>query len=83
MAGVWTIWLIPGLWPNLQFECFKRYLISQSITWPQTASVILVAGLHGFFCWLVIRHLDVGFLGIIPRFLLSLSARSPDDGFHL
>jgi len=62
-AGLWTMWLIPGLWPILQFECFKRYLIAQSITWPATTAAFCVAVLHVPFSWLFVCYLDFGFLG--------------------
>jgi len=60
-AQLWVHWLMPGLWPTLIFEAFKRYLIAQNIVFPQTVSMLIVCPLHVGYSWLLVNHL--GYIG--------------------
>lgn len=54
---------MPGLWPWLMFECFRRFLLAQNITWITTASLISVVLLHILNTWYLSIYLGWGIRG--------------------
>lgn len=55
--------MMPGLWPWLMFECFRRFLLAQNITWIATVTLISVVLLHTLNTWLLSIYLNWGLNG--------------------
>ena len=45
-AESFTRAMIPGLWPYFMFDCLRRYLSAQAITWPITLTAATTIVLH-------------------------------------
>ena len=54
---------MPGLWPWLMFECFRRFLLAQNITWIATVTLMTVVAVHCFNTWFLSLHLGWGLNG--------------------
>lgn len=54
---------MPGLWPWLMFECWRRFLLAQRITWITTTSLLIVLCIHVWATWFLSIHLKWGLNG--------------------
>ncbi|KAJ3214922.1 hypothetical protein HK099_006610 [Clydaea vesicula] len=65
LSTIYICWLIPGLIPNLFYECIKRYLQCQKIMSGVLFVIILASPLNMFLQWfLVWGPLSLGFIGM-------------------
>lgn len=55
----------------IEFEAFKSYLIANEIFTPFIFIHFTTTGLHIFWCWLFIVHLDLGIKGAGIAIIIS------------
>lgn len=64
LAGLFTFYMIPGLFPNLVADCLKRYLQAQGIMKPTMYITLLVVPINIFLQWfLVWSPVKIGIIG--------------------
>jgi MATE family multidrug resistance protein len=63
LSQLWVYCMIPGLWPVLINEGFKRYLLAQQIVLPLNLSVFVVSPLHLVYTYLLLHYSGLGYVG--------------------
>ncbi|KAJ3207599.1 hypothetical protein HK099_000240 [Clydaea vesicula] len=63
LAGIYTTWLTPSLFPFFAFECMKRYLQCQGIMHGNLFVLTLAAPFCFFLQWLLVWKFSLGFIG--------------------
>lgn len=64
LAGVFTFWMIPGLFPYLVSDCLKRYLQAQGLMKPSMYITMICCPLNIFFQWLFVwSPINIGVIG--------------------
>lgn len=63
LSQYWVNYQLIGLWPNLIYAAFQRYLLAQRIVIPQTIAVVISTSLHLMNSYLFVFVFDWGFLG--------------------
>jgi multidrug resistance protein, MATE family len=54
LAGIFTMWLTPGLFPYLVADCLKRYLQAQGIMKPAMYITMIASPVNMFLQWLLV-----------------------------
>ncbi len=63
LAGIWSKYIIIGLWPTLIFQILKKYLQGCGIVWPTLCANVISALANIFFNYLLIYVFEWGFIG--------------------
>ncbi|KAJ3378620.1 hypothetical protein HDU92_007285 [Lobulomyces angularis] len=64
LAGIYTSWLIPALFPYFAYDCMKRYLQCQGIMSGMLYVIFAAAPMNMFIQWLLVwGWLKMGFIG--------------------
>eukprot|EP01134_Creolimax_fragrantissima_P007562 CFRG7562T1 len=64
LAGAYARVLVVGIWPYATFEAIKRYLYAQSLSQPVSIASMVVGFLNPFLNLLMVKYLDLGYLGV-------------------
>jgi multidrug resistance protein, MATE family len=71
LAGTWSLYILPGLWPQLMFQILQRYLQGCGIVWPSIVANIVCASINIGGNYAFIDVMGMGFGGAALAVVLS------------
>uniref|UniRef100_A0A0D9WTY3 Protein DETOXIFICATION n=1 Tax=Leersia perrieri TaxID=77586 RepID=A0A0D9WTY3_9ORYZ len=75
-AGLYALWLIPGIFAYGLLQCLTKFLQTQNIVHPLVVCSGVTLVLHILLCWVMIHCFDLGNRGFLPNPKLETSILS-------
>jgi multidrug resistance protein, MATE family len=71
LAGIWSKYLLLGLWPSLVFQILKKFLQGCGIVWPTLTANVLAAVSNVVLNYVLVEVYHMGYIGAVLTVVIS------------